>query len=102
MLEGVTPQGKAPTSRTGMSPTPVPRGRTSVATNLANEAIVKATREFNDVVTIAATASATERKAMATRFAEAYNTAGEPSATTTSTGNNATDKNWFYSLQPNR
>lgn len=102
LLEGTTPQGKAPTSRTGMTTMPVPKGRPSVATTLSNEAIVKATREFNDVVTIAATASATERKAMATRFAEAYNTAGEPSATTTSTGNNATDKNWFYSLQPNR
>jgi hypothetical protein len=102
LLEGVTPKGKAPTSRTGMTTTPVPKGRPSVATTLSNEAIVKATREFNDVVTIAATASATERKAMATRFAEAYNTSGEPSATTTSTGNTTTDKNWFYTLQPNR
>ena len=102
LLEGVTPKGKAPTSRTGMTTMPVPTARPSVATIEGNKAMVDVTKEFNNIITIAATASATERKAMATRFAEAYNTAGEPSATTTSTGNTVTDKNWFYTLQPNR
>lgn len=102
LLEGTRPQGKAPTSRTGMTTMPVPTARPSVATIEGNKAMVDVTKEFNNIITIAATASATERKAMATRFAEAYNTAGEPSATTTSTGNTTTDKNWFYTLQPNR
>ena len=95
LLEGTGPQGKPPTSRTGPPSIPVPKGRPSVATIEGNKAMAEATKNFNNVVTIAATASVTERKAMATRFAEAYNTSGEPSATTNTTAPSSNTKLWW-------
>jgi hypothetical protein len=74
LLEGVTPQGKQPTSRTGMTTVPAPSARPSMVTIESNKELTNAGREVNNVVTIAAAASATERKAMAQRFVEAYNT----------------------------
>ena len=106
LLEGATPQGKKPTSRTGMTTVPAPSARPSMVTVESNKELVNAGREVNNVVTIAAAASATERKAMAQRFVDAFNTVevpakGEPNAptkTTTSTtsGKSPVDSSWIY------
>jgi hypothetical protein len=91
LLEGVTPQGKAPTSRTAMTTVPAPSARPSVYSIESNKEFVNVNREINNVVTIAAVASATERKAMAQRFVEAYNNAP------TTSGSSSNDSNWFKS-----